>query len=149
MILAIDPGTTQSGWVLMDGREVLASGVNVNEYVVGLVVGSGTSRLAIEYFEPRGMSVAQESIDTVFWSGRFAQASHKPEAVELIQRRRVKSHICGSQKANDANIRRAIIDLYGGDSAIGKKASPGPLYGVTSHAWQALAVALTAMEGST
>ena len=30
------------------------------------------------------------------------------------------------------------------DAAIGKKATPGPLYGVKSHAWAALAVAITA-----
>ena len=36
----------------------------------------------------------------------------------------------------------ACIELHGGDktSAVGTKKNPGPLYGVSSHAWQALGV---------
>jgi hypothetical protein len=46
-------------------------------------------------------------------------------------------------QAKDANIRQAILDRFGGkEKAIGKKANPGPLYGVKSHLWSALAVAL-------
>ena len=47
----------------------------------------------------------------------------------------------------------AFIEMHGGDksTAIGKKYNPGPLYGVSSHAWQALGLAcahriLTAQE---
>ena len=50
---------------------------------------------------------------------------------------------------SDPNVRQAIIDLFpptgGGKCAqIGTKGQPGPLYGVSSHAWPALGVALTA-----
>jgi len=36
--------------------------------------------------------------------------------------------------------------MYGGtrDAAVGTKKTPGPLYGVSGHAWQALAVAVVA-----
>jgi hypothetical protein len=65
-------------------------------------------------------------------------------AAERVYRRDVKLHICGSQRAKDANIRQALIDCYGGKvEAIGKKKAPGPLYGISSHAWSALAVAQT------
>jgi len=46
-------------------------------------------------------------------------------------------------KAKDANIRQALIDKLG---PVGTKKSPGPLWGVKSHIWSALAVAVTALE---
>jgi hypothetical protein len=50
-------------------------------------------------------------------------------------------------KAKDANVRQALIDRYGGKAeAIGTVKKQGPLYRVKSHAWQALAVAVTASE---
>ena len=59
----------------------------------------------------------------------------------------VKSHLCHSAKANDSNIRQALIDRWGGDQvAIGRKKAPGPLYGFSGDMWAALAVAVTAAE---
>jgi hypothetical protein len=54
----------------------------------------------------------------------------------------------GNQRAKDPNIRQALLDIFPGTGGgatpqIGTKAKPGPLYGVTSHAWSALAVAIT------
>jgi hypothetical protein len=67
-----------------------------------------------------------------------------------VKRIEVKSHICHSAKANDANIRQALIDRYNGkDAAIGKKAKPGPLYGVSGDMWAALAVGLTVLDRQT
>ena len=69
-----------------------------------------------------------------------------PKPAELT-RRAVKLHLCGSARAKDTNIRAALIDRFGGTggrrAAVGLKASPGPLYGIRSHEWAALAVAVT------
>jgi hypothetical protein len=46
-------------------------------------------------------------------------------------------------RAKDANIRQALIDRFG---AVGTKKMPGPLFGVSSHYWAALAVAVYAAE---
>ena len=89
------------------------------------------------------MAVADESIVTCFWVGRFQQAWRNPEMVRLVRRSAVKSHLCGTQRATDANIRQRVIDLIGPP---GVKAAPGPTYGVKSHAWQALAVAITSLD---
>lgn len=99
--------------------------------------------LGIERFEARGMPVGNESVETMLWTGRFIQAWRSPESVVLIKRSAVKSNLCGTQKAKDSNVRQAVIDRLGPP---GKKSKPGPTYGVTSHAWQALAVALTASD---
>ncbi|MBV8782506.1 MAG: hypothetical protein JO353_14005, partial [Phycisphaerae bacterium] len=48
-------------------------------------------------------------------------------------------------RAKDGNIRQALIDRFGPtkERAIGKKKSPGPLYGMSGDCWSALAVAVT------
>lgn len=152
-ILAIDPGTNESGFCFYNAGKVLASGVSTNEEILELIMEFGPNanakpRLAVEMVASYGMAVGKETFRTVWWSGRFAQLwliEWKPETFLEVYRAEVKTEICKSQKANDSNIRQAIIDRYGGkDAAIGKKATPGPLYGVKSHAWAALAVAITA-----
>jgi hypothetical protein len=152
IILAIDPGTTQSGWCEynLDERAVLDSGVFTNEEMLTrLLRPSRVDGLAIEMIASYGMAVGREVFETCVWIGRFQQAWRDPEAVQLVYRRDVKLHLCGTSKAKDANIRQAVIDLFprtggGKTPQIGTKAQPGPLYGVTSHAWPALAVAITA-----
>ena len=89
------------------------------------------------------MGLGDESIQTILWTGRFVEAA-KPLPVYLLRRRMVKIHLCGSSRATDANVRAALVDRFGGkDAAIGRKATPGPLYGITSHLWAALAAAVT------
>lgn len=147
MILAIDPGTTESGWVLFDGKTVMESGVTANPYLLDLLRGNhNNDSFAIEMIASYGMPVGREVFETCVWIGRFQQAWRDPEAVRLVYRRDVKLHLCGSPRAKDANIRQALIDKLG---PVGTKNAPGPLYGVKSHAWAALGVAVTALGTST
>ena len=140
-ILAIDPGTTQSGWVVFRNGKVDACGVDDNAELLARLHKYHDCDLAIEWIESQGMAVGKETFITVRWIGRFMQAWRDPEAVRMIPRRAVKLHLCGSMKAKDKNIRQALLDVLGPQ---GTKKSPGPTYGVSSHAWQALAVAATA-----
>lgn len=142
MILAIDPGTTRSGWCILDASRVCDSGVSDNHDVLRWVqAGQDCDTLAIEMVASYGMAVGREVFETVRWVGRFQQAWRRPDDVRLVYRGQVKSHLCGSMRAKDANIRQALIDLLGPP---GTKARPGATYGVRSHAWAALAVAVTA-----
>ena len=152
MILAIDPGTEQSGYCIyqpsyVDGKpHVEISGVYPNAEALEHVKQCCSSRvvtLAIEMVASYGMPVGREVFETVRWIGRFQQAWRDPEAVRLIYRRDVKLHLCGSMKAKDPHVWQALIDKLG---PVGTKACPGPLYGVKSHARSALAVAVTAAE---
>lgn len=155
-ILAIDPGTTESGWFVLDDDKPVDFGISSNEDMrqAAWANGDGCDVLAVEMVRTYGMAVGEETFRTVWWCGRFVEAWHFGNAgyptrpVTEIFRSDVKSFLCHSGKATDANIRQAIIDLYGGeggkDKAIGRKAAPGPLYGVSGHAWAALAMALTA-----
>ena len=141
-ILAIDPGTTESGWVILRDGRVEKCGVSGNVELLSdlSVLGAHVETLAIEMIASYGMPVGREVFETCVWIGRIKQAWHDPAAVQLVYRADVKMHLCGSRKARDANIRQALIDLLGPQ---GTKKAPGQTYGVKSHAWAALAVAVT------
>lgn len=151
LILAIDPGTTESGWCLYDGKRVVECGVMTNELMLTGIAGKSwkAELMAVEMIASYGMPVGREVFETCVWIGRFIQAwggVHR-----LVYRKDVKLHLCGTSKAKDANIRQALIDMFpatggGKTPQVGTKAQPGPLYGVSSHAWPALAVAVTATQ---
>lgn len=149
IVLGIDPGTTQSGWARYDVQRsvVLDAGIGANANIVWGIAGLrpefSADVLAMEQFEPRGMPLGLDSLETVYWSGRIAQSWGRDNTLHRIFRRAVKAHLCGSAKAKDGNIRQALIDLIG---AQGSKRDPGPTYGVVSHAWAALAVAVTCAD---
>lgn len=147
-MIGIDPGTTHSGWVVTNSKGFpMNSGVCENDRIFSLLgTGYAGYPVAIEMIASYGMAVGAEVFETCLWIGRFMQAAG-PERVRLVYRRDVKLHLCNSAKAKDANIRQALIDKWGGKAAaIGKAKSPGPLYGIKSHAWAALGVAVTALE---
>lgn len=107
-------------------------------------------RLVVEMIACYGMPVGKEVFETVFWIGRFIQCwfengSHHKSIPARIYRQDVKLHLCKSPRANDATIRAALIDRFGPgkERAIGKKKTPGPLYGVKGDVWAALALAVT------
>lgn len=144
-IFAIDPGTTESGWVWYEAGRVRKSGVSSNHDLLADIQAGAIDvcELAIEMIASYGMAVGREVFETCVWIGRFKQAFRAPEMVRLVYRKDVKMHICGTPRAKDANIRQALIDKLG---PAGTKKAPGGTYGVKSHAWAALGVAVTASE---
>lgn len=151
-IFAIDPGPKESAWVLWDGARILSSGKERNSDL-RLRVGLVSHRLplpdicAIEMIASYGMAVGREVFETCVWIGRFLERWDCDPHARLVYRRDVKLHLCGSMRAKDPNVRQALLDRFGGRAAaVGKKAAPGPLYGVSGDVWSALAVAITAAE---
>lgn len=152
-ILAIDPGTYKSGIVVYDpvSNTIEHQGIHDNSALARMLryekgAGYEFDEFAIEMIARQGMPVGQETFDTCVWIGRFIEAYGKEPA--LIKRRDVKMCLCGSMRAKDANIRQAILDRFpctggGKTPQIGTKKDPGPLYGMASHMWAALAVAIT------
>lgn len=156
-ILALDPGPTQTGWCIYDGTRVTECGVADNATMMVIVKTAGVNyrveRLAIEMIASYGMAVGREVFETCVWIGRFQQAWRDPGAVELVYRKDVKMHLCGTNKAKDANVRQALLDMFpatggGATPQVGTKKQPGPLYGISTHAWPALGVAITALANS-
>ncbi len=142
-VLAIDPGTFRSAWLRYDGSRPQGFGITANEILAkALRTGGLPDVVVIEKIESYGMIVGAEVFDTAFWTGRFAEAADRVPVV-MLPRRAVKLALCGDSRAKDANIRQALIDRFGGSAAIGRKASPGPLYGIHRDVWSALAIAVT------
>ena len=145
-ILAIDPGTTRSAYVVLDesGKPVDFSTYD-NARNFDVIGYWDKSRVVVEMVASYGMPVGREVFETVYWIGRFCQAAGEHER---IYRGEVKDHLCRSRKANDAAIRQALLDRFGPGKAkaVGLKKSPGPLYGIKGDEWAALAVAVTAYD---
>lgn len=141
VILAIDPGPDKSGWCYFGDGRVQVSGISPNAEVRDLVRIGAADVLAVEMIASYGMAVGADVFKTCVEIGRFIETWRDPEAVRLVYRRDVKLHLCGSARAKDPNVRAALIDLLGPP---GTKKNKGPTYGVASHAWSALAVAVVA-----
>jgi hypothetical protein len=149
MILGIDPGTTHSAAVWWNGEAVECYEYLENSQLIATLnpnsAPPGILPVAIEMIASYGMPVGRETFETVRWIGKFQQhiihcGYSEPE---LLYRKDIKLHLCGSMRAKDANVRQALIDRFG---APGTKGKPGALYGIKSHGWAALAVAVTAWD---
>lgn len=166
-VLAIDPGPQESAAVIYDAvvRQPLKWSKTLNAHLLDALDYTDADDLAIEMVASYGMAVGVTVFETCVWSGRFIERwmtpslsgsvfiTGSPPAFSRAEPRRiyrcdVKLHLCGSARAKDSNIRQALIDRYGPgkEKAVGRKASPGPLYGMKADCWAALGVAITAVE---
>jgi len=153
-IIAIDPGPKTSGVVTLytyasgDLPAVVDAYKDFDsEKLISHLYYRAYDHLVIEGIQSFGMAVGADVFETAELIGRIRQVFGY-EKTTKIYRKDVKMHLCGSMRAKDANISQAIRDMYpatggGKNPVVGTKANPGPLYGVTSHAWSALAVGLT------
>ena len=124
-------------------------------------------RLILEMPKASGMPTSNETFEACYHIGRFIECWGTRWS--WADRGAIKLHICGRRAANDSNVRAALLDRFGGQAAaIGAKkckkchgkgwfgphrpvcpecdgarwdVPPGPLHGVASDAWAALAVA--------
>lgn len=151
-ILAIDPGPTISAFIDVDDGRPLTFGIIPNDELLEMLEllaqdpADPYDQLVVEWVSFYGKDIhpGSETFDMCRWVGRFQQAWNSEETFTLIQRRQVRGELCGTQKAGDSEVRAILIDRYGGkEKAIGLKKSRGPLYGISSHVWSALAVAVT------
>ena len=152
-VLAIDPGSEHSGVVLYDSDDerVLRTDNLPNEDVLeGLGIAALSAVVVLEWTSPRGMLGSAQLFETLFWTGRFYEAARRVGPVHRLERMAAKMYLVGNRNAKDPQIRAALIDRFGGNggkaTAVGTKKSPGPLYGVATHSWAALALAVTFVE---
>jgi hypothetical protein len=143
VILALDPGTHESGYCLYSEGRVITAGVMDNHDLLKIVADDRSDILAIEKVVSYGRAVGQEVFDTCEWAGRFRQMWGSPDETLSVTRLQVKKALGLPGSANDAAVNAALRKALGEK---GTKAKPGPLFGVTSHAWAALGVAYTAAK---
>ncbi len=152
-ILSLDPGTSQTAWLSWSIPEAkpLQWGIIPNEEILD-VLDWGSGELSSSYrpgfvvceaVTSYGMAVGREVFETAYWIGEFRGRCRGDVPFILVPRLNVKIHLCGTAKAKDANIRQALIDRFGPQ---GTKKEPGPLYGIHSHEWSALAIATWASD---
>ena len=155
-ILGIDPGNEQSAYALVDADTLrpVSFAKMENELMYCHMVDAIRAlelcsyqdlHVAIEMIASYGMPVGAEVFETCVWIGHLEERL-KDFPVARIFRRDEKLTICGSPRANDANIIQALTDRFApGQPNHGKgtKKAPGFFYGFRKDIWQAFAVAVT------
>lgn len=149
-VLAIDPGNLQSAYCFLDSETLkpLRFGKVNNHELLGILISWPYEKLVIERVASYGMPVGRDVFETCEWVGRFTQAA-LPRRADYLYRREEKLHICGDSRANDANIRRALIDRFARHdlkNGKGTKKNPDWFYGFHADIWAAYAVGVTYVE---
>jgi hypothetical protein len=139
-VVGIDPGPDQSAYVEFDGSRVWRRGIVANKELQDMISFLGQSPMFIEMIASYGMAVGASVFNTCVQIGWFEAVAHFCDIeVQRVFRRDIKLHLCQSPRAKDGNVRQALLDRLGPQ---GTKKAPGPTYGVKSHEWAALAVAV-------
>lgn len=151
-VIAIDPGTDESGVVIWDGEKIIHSEKFWNKDILNLL-RDGWPRgldcdLTIEQIRSYGKPVGQEVFDTCVWCGRFEEAwySSTGQSTTYISRLDVKKNICHRGIADDGQIRKCLIDRFGPKPT---KKKDNPVYNGFKPAydeWQAWALAVTYVD---
>ena len=149
-ILAIDPGNTESGYALINHGSCYpldVGKINNTDLRARLKNGSllvGVDQISIEMIASYGMAVGKEVFETCVWIGRFIEVAQTSD-VELVYRKDIKLHHCGTTKAKDSNISQALVDRFAsgvGNHGKGSKAAPGWFHGFKADIWAAYALAV-------
>lgn len=160
IVLGIDPGPETHGAVLYDSeaRRVLWSEKAATSNQLGDVADNYPATcLAVVVERPAamgalGVGIVGHMLDTAWVAGGLYVAfslsgftSHTMTRREVLRNLGVLS----GKGSSDSRVRAACIadhETPGGPPAVGRKATPGPLYGVSSHGWQALGLVLAWLE---
>ena len=154
-ILAIDPGTTESAYVIMDSEtyKPLDFGKCDNdtlmEIIIDTVIQKEDMHVVIEMVASYGMAVGQTVFETVFWIGRFYEIANTYQKTSRIYRKDVKMNLCGQTRAKDGNIIQALADRFAynvRNKGKGIKSAQGFFYGFRDDIWQAFAVGVTYLD---
>lgn len=153
IILALDVGTEQSGYCLMD-RETykpLEFGKIDNFTLLENVVRHGVyDVLVYEEFQSYGMPVGKSTIASITWNGRYIQASCERKIPYFpVYRVEEKINLCGTTKAKDANLRQAMIDRFATfdfKNGKGTKDNRDWFYGFSKDAWSAAIIGVTFID---
>ena len=151
LIFAIDPGNVDSAYVLMDAETYAprkfakAPNAEVRQALEDALCDFGQAvTVVIERIASYGMAVGKEVFETCEWVGRFAECAERGYGVPVkyVYRKDEKLTICGSPKANDSNIRRALIDRFATHdfkNGKGTKGNPDWFYGFSKDVWASYA----------
>lgn len=153
MILAIDPGNTESAYCFIDEKtyKPIKFAKTHNDNILKIIKEETYNKLIVEMIASYGMAVGKEVFDTCVWIGRFIQENnfHENRNHEYIYRKEEKINLCGSMKAKDSNIRKALIDRFATfdfKNGKGTKKQNDWFYGFSKDIWSAYAVGITYLD---
>lgn len=175
IVLGIDPGPITSGVVVYDSEARRVLYASKAATAVGLEDGAryagrettpdgrvtvGPRRIDVVLIErpacmgPLGAGKVGHMLDTAWAAGGLERRwLHTGHRVHTMTRREVLRDlgVLSGKGSADSRVRAACIADHGGSKtvAVGTKKAPGPLYGVSSHAWQALGLVLAWLETHT
>jgi len=149
-LLLFDPGPDHCGVVVLDTHRRWVEFADASmclEAALRLAHTAEVDLVVIERVASYGISGAS-LLETSEVVGRLQQAAELGgRSVELIYRRQVISALSATGRGTkDSLVRQALLQTFAGwhgltvKDAIGRKKTPGPLHGVSKHAWSALAV---------
>lgn len=144
-VIAVDPGPNISGWCCYSANDIIA-GVDENAVVLALIQSTGSSALVLERVQNYGRILGKSTFDTIYWTGRFAQAGYdRGHTVQRMYFADVREHFCGRRsKVKERDVWLTIVERYGGHAtAVGTRKAPGSIGHVKGHARSAFALALT------
>lgn len=171
--MAIDPGTTESAYVILNDQYQIFSADKVgNDVILSIIADApGLDAVIIEDIEPRysstdrsaaGAVMGQSTIETIKAFGRFSwQASLRGLIVGSIFRRDERSCLIPTKrnglpplpetapKHADGQIRASLIRRFARhdqERGRGTKANPDTFYGFHGDMWQAMAVGVTWLD---
>lgn len=146
--ISLDPGSTHTAYVVWNGS-VHRHGYEENGQLLAKIralefLASHLANIEMIGHYGCGMPAGKDVFHTCLFIGRLLEAFRAADTrCRLILRPTIKTHLCGSARAKDQNVRQALLDKLG---PVGTKKNQGPLYGISSHKWAALAVAIYASE---
>ena len=150
-VIAIDPGSTHSGFVVWDGIRPSSFGKFENGYILQSL---RTMRYELPVvIEGMNLYAANNQIrDALLWSGRFQEAvENRSVPLEYIMRSEVLKHLTGKgSRVGDPEVTAALVQRFGGDKhgkkGKGWKSDKGFFYGFKSDIWAAMGVAVTYID---
>ena len=152
-IMAIDPGTTESAYVIADRetlKPVLFDKIENSSLlgdIAAMIDDNHVEAVGIELMQSYSMGVGKSTFETCYFIGRLqeriVQNTHIANIVP-IYRSDEKMLTVGSMRANDHAMRLFLIDKFAKfdfKNGKGTKKNPDWFYGFAKDMWQAYAQA--------
>ena len=130
-LLVIDPGNEKSGWALWRYEDMkpdtapYRSGDHFNAALRALISrlkeDNHVGQVIFEFPVPRGEGVKWQVFATCREVGRMEQilrdtgTTGEPVEIYLADRQDVKLHLCRKATAKDGDVRRAVLERFGGE----------------------------------
>lgn len=148
MIIGIDPGPTESAYTILNDDGTVNKSQKIDNFSLLQMLGEygiAGEHICIEMIASYGMAVGKEVFETCVWIGRFMQRYNEWSCIkpQRVTRKEIANHVCGSPRANDSNVRQAMLDRYGEK---GTRSNPGPLFGFKADMFASLAVSTYAFD---